>query len=250
MSDASIMFEYDDRTSTLKEYYSRYLISVRGLTQSSVAHYIDALNNISRRLREKNLVNKDIYEIMNLEQLSYIRNVLFNDPDFIVQNERGRRMYSAGLNNYYRFASGEGFQKSKEVIAAFDIPLQPEEPVVVQQTIYKRSEILRTQALTIANYKCEIDGDHQSFIAENTKKPYMEGHHAIPMRLQDSFDHSLDVYANLVCLCPVCHRRIHYGIVDDRKQMLKLIYHNRADRLANSGIKLGMDEFTHMVIDS
>ena len=74
----------------------------------------------------------------------------------------------------------------------------------------------------------------------------MESHHAIPMRQQPRFDNSLDVYANLVCLCPMCHRRIHYGIKSDRTGMKKLIYHNRADRLANSGIRLSGREFLEM----
>lgn len=34
--------------SVLKEYYSRYLLDVRGLSMSSVKHYLDALNNISK----------------------------------------------------------------------------------------------------------------------------------------------------------------------------------------------------------
>ena len=40
----------------LKEYYVRYLTDVRNLSQSSVKHYIDALNNISRYLVSKNLL--------------------------------------------------------------------------------------------------------------------------------------------------------------------------------------------------
>ncbi len=56
-----------DRGAALKEYYSRYLQTVRGLTMSSVRHYLDALNNISRRLVSRQLVRNDIYEIMDLD---------------------------------------------------------------------------------------------------------------------------------------------------------------------------------------
>ena len=49
--------------SVLKTYYSKYLTDVRGLSNSSVAHYLDALNNISRRLKDKGLVSNDIYEV-------------------------------------------------------------------------------------------------------------------------------------------------------------------------------------------
>ena len=95
----------------------------------------------------------------------------------------------------------------------------------------------------MADYCCEIDETHQTFIAENTNKPYMEGHHAIPMRFQEQFDHSLDVYANIICLCPLCHRRIHHGLSKDRELMANKIYLSRADRLANSGIELSRDNF-------
>jgi 5-methylcytosine-specific restriction protein A len=47
--------------SVLKEYYARYLIGVRNNKISTVKHYFDALNNISRRLKEKNLIKTDIY---------------------------------------------------------------------------------------------------------------------------------------------------------------------------------------------
>ena len=240
---------YESRKSVLQEYYARYLTKVRGLSESSVKHYLDALNNISRRLKEKEIVSSDIYEIMDLKALSEARDILYADPDFIQANERGRRMYSAGLNNYCRFASGEGFiEKKTEVNSSkkmelMDIPIAPEQPHIVQSIEWSWSNILREQALAFAGYACEIDRSHKSFVAEKTNKAYMEGHHAIPMNNQPQFNQSLDVYANIVCLCPVCHKRIHYGIKTDWIDMMNMIYVKRADRLANSGIRLSREEF-------
>ena len=57
----------------LKEYYVRYLNDVRNLSPSSVKHYIDALNNISRYLVSKSLITESIYEIMDFEQLNTMR---------------------------------------------------------------------------------------------------------------------------------------------------------------------------------
>lgn len=232
--------------SVLKEYYARYLTDVRNLSQSSVKHYFDALNNISKRLKAKNLVQIDIYEIGDLKQLLQVREILYADPDFIELNERGKRMYSAGLNNYCRFASGEGFQEAKDKILLLDIPIDPKEAVTIEQNAWKRSGIMRTQVIEFAGYSCEINRNHGSFIAERNNKPYMEGHHAIPIRLQPKFDKSLDVYANIICLCPVCHRRIHYGLKEDRKQMMMQIYDNRSKRLEHSGIRLSKQEFTEL----
>lgn len=235
--------EFAGRTSVLKEYYSRYLQAVRGLSVTSVKHYLDALNNISRRLASKQLVRSDIYEIMDLDYLTSVRDILYADIEFIELNERGKRMYSAGLNNYIRFASGEEYAVLFVKMDVMDIPLKPGEQAIVEQAVWKRSNILRIQSLVSADFKCEIDCGHETFIAENTGKPYMESHHAIPMRMQPNFENSLDIYANLVCLCPICHRRIHYGIRSDRENMVRQIYHKRSDRLAKSGIVLSQSDF-------
>ena len=238
----------NDHPIMLKEYYGKYIQEVRGGKISTVKHYYDALNNISRRLKAKGLIEESIYEIVDLDQLKSVRDILYSDPDFISLDTRGQRMYSCGLNNYIRFASGEDFQKLKGKIQKMDVALEPEPPIIIEQQVWKRSNILRIQALTYADYKCEMDNSHETFITETTGKPYMEGHHAIPMRLQDKFEHSLDVYANLICLCPICHRRIHYGLKEDRVNMLQHIYHDRSERLATSGIKLSREEFIDIVI--
>lgn len=234
---------YYESESILKKYYANYLFNVRKLSKSSVTHYLDALNSISRRLKKKGLVKENIYEIGDLEQLNQIREILFQDPDFIEINTRGRRMYSSGLNNYLRFASGTDLQAISEKLHSLDIPIDSQETVLIQHEVWKRSGIIKTQVLELAEYKCEINANHESFIAERNKKPYMEGHHAIPMRFQARFKHSLDVYANIVCLCPLCHRKIHYGISDDRFPLLDQIYYSRSDRLANSGIPISKQEF-------
>ena len=237
-----------DHKSILQEYYARYLRNVRGLTESSVNHYFDALNNISRHLREKNLVQQSIYEIADLDRLNMVRDVLYGDPMFKDQDERGRRMYSAGLNNYCRFAAGERFHEIQNGITSMDVPVAPEAAVVVEQSIWRRSGILRTQAIELAGYSCEIDSSHKTFISGSTYKPYMEGHHALPMNAQEHFPVSLDVYANIICLCPICHRQIHYGLRDDKVNMIRRIYDQRGSRLAKSGIEINRDDFVEVAI--
>ena len=237
-----------DRKKVLKEYYGRYLSEIRGLSLSSVKHYYDALNNISRRLKEKGLVQQDIYEIMDLDYLRDVREILYSDPEFVELNERGRRMYSSGLNNYCRFASGEELSGRRNSVTKMDTPFPIGKPTVLTRSAWKRSNILRLQALTFADFSCEINKNHETFIAESNNKPYMESHHAIPMKLQGTFEHSLDVYANIICLCPVCHRKIHYGLKSEKTRMIHQIFENRAERLTNSGIDLSRNEFTEVAL--
>ena len=68
------------------------------------------------------------------------------------------------------------------------------------------------------------------------------------MKYQDKFSYSLDVYANIVCLCPICHRLLHYGVDDQKEKVINKIYFDRADRLAASGLQISKDVFYKLVI--
>ena len=107
---------------------------------------------------------------------------------------------------------------------------------------------MRKQTIELALYKCEIDATHKSFIAESTQQMYMEGHHAIPLHFQSQFENSLDVYANIVCLCPLCHKQIHHGLKQDRIQLMNMIYELRAQRLNKSGIHIDQMDFVQMAL--
>ena len=52
--------------NVLKEYYIRYLKQVRGNSDSSVNHYIGALQTISKYLVERGKIANTIYEIDNV----------------------------------------------------------------------------------------------------------------------------------------------------------------------------------------
>lgn len=103
---------------------------------------------------------------------------------------------------------------------------------------YKRNSAKAKRAIVYASYQCNIDGNHESFIAKNGKT-YMEAHHLIPMSAQDDFNNSLDVDANIVSLCPICHRKLHYG--KDIKLELKKLFDSRVELLKQSGIDITFD---------
>lgn len=194
-------------------------------------------------MKDKGYVENDVYEIQNLAYLEQALDVLCADPEFVEQDARGNRMYSSGLKNYCRFAAGEISKEEINQITKFDVPLPPEPPIAVERETWRRSNILRNQALVFADWRCEVDPDHKSFIAESNHKPFMEGHHLIPLNLQPQFDRRLDVYANIVSLCPLCHRKIHYGVAREREEMFYQLYESRAQRLLNSGISFRSSGF-------
>lgn len=231
----------------LMVYYAKYLKEIRKVSDSTVKHYQDALRYISRYLVQKHKLQETIYEIQNVGELEKVREYLYNDPDFAVLDKRGHQMYSAGFNNYLKFANGTGFANIHQEIVVLDteMPVQKQQNITLET--WKRSSIIKMQTIESAGYQCEIDSGHMTFTAKSTGHPYMEGHHAVPMKFQSKFSRSLDVYANVICLCPICHRLLHYGIEVEKRNVIDKIYYDRADRLAASGIQISKDDFRRFV---
>lgn len=227
----------------LKEYYIKYLREIRESSESTIKHYIGALNVISKYLIEKKISDKIIYEVSEIEELEHIRNFLLNDQFFAEKDSRGHQMYSSALNNYCKFAIGEGLNTDIQSNNIFDYVL-PRGNVVENTTKqWRRSSILKWQVIQLAHYKCEIDNEHKTFIAKSNNMPYMEGHHIIPMRRQTDYENSLDIYANIMCLCPVCHRMLHYGKDEQKADVLEHIYKERHKRMEKCGISINKNHF-------
>ncbi|MDR7245907.1 hypothetical protein J2W47_005033 [Priestia megaterium] len=94
----------------------------------------------------------------------------------------------------------------------------------------------------LSNYTCEIDSSHETFISKSTNMPYVESHHFIPMGKQGEFQYDLDQLANLISLCPLCHRLIHLGTDADKERLLRKLYDQRKQRLENIGIEIDFSE--------
>jgi 5-methylcytosine-specific restriction enzyme A len=105
-----------------------------------------------------------------------------------------------------------------------------------------RNAAKASKALMLSNYTCEIDSTHQTFIPKSTNMPYVESHHLIPMGKQGEFQYGLDRLANLISLCPLCHRLIHLGTDADKEKLLRKLYDQRKERLENIGIEINFSE--------
>ena len=231
----------------LLTYYAEYLKKIRKVSDSTIKHYQQAMRYISKFLVEKEKIKQSIYEIQNLDELVIIKEYLYSEPEFIELDTRGHRMYSAGVNNYFKFANGKGFENIHQQIGVMDIEIPATNKQLLVADTWRRSSIIKMQSIESAGYECEVNPTHVTFTAKSTGMPYMEGHHALPMKCQDRFKSSLDIYANIVCLCPTCHRLLHYGIASEKASVIDKIYYDRADRLAASGIKVGKNEFENLM---
>lgn len=105
--------------------------------------------------------------------------------------------------------------------------------------ISRRREVV-TNALCLAEYKCEGNCDTKLFMNKKGISYYTEGHHLIPLCYQNVFDYSLDVEANVVSLCPVCHSLLHYG--KEPEQLIKQLYEKRKRRLEKCMLKINYEE--------
>ena len=105
---------------------------------------------------------------------------------------------------------------------------------------YKRNAKTAINALSMANYKCEILNSHKTFIRKKDGIPYTEAHHLIPMAQQDKFNVSLDIEENIVSLCSNCHNEIHYG--ENQSILLKNLFNKRKELLKSKGINITLEE--------
>ena len=116
-----------------------------------------------------------------------------------------------------------------------------------QQTKHKRSKEKSRKAIKLANYKCEIDPSHKTFLTTRNQF-YVEGHHIIPMSQQSNFNVSLDVTSNIICLCPNCHTALHYGNKEIVKEKLNKLFILRNERLKNQGIHVSFKEILNIYL--
>ncbi len=105
------------------------------------------------------------------------------------------------------------------------------------------SASLGKAAIKHNGYRCIFntgDDKHSTFLKPNNL-PYMEVHHLIPLSEQWRFANKLDTKANLIPLCPLCHRKLHHGRQADIANMLHELFLLYYDALDKSGLLVMKD---------
>ncbi len=230
----------------LKDLFMRYL-EVRGVSDSSVRHYINGLNTINTILKQNNFPVKDVYEARTVEDIESVNVFLMEYEPYLTKDRIGHKMYSTAFKHFYRFTCKDA-DFFADRIQDMDKPVPLPKAIDVTQTQWPRNQIIVDHAIEGAHFTCENNPRHNTFVTRATMRPYMEGHHLIPMRFQPKFNTGIDVYANVVCLCPICHRLMHFGTDKDRTFTAEKLFDVRASRLLKSGIDLSRREFIDLVI--
>lgn len=170
------------------------------------------------------------------------------------------RMYSVAISNYIQFLSIENdrintYEDSlyemivEETLTEFTTmapfttgPKPPAKLLAHSATRYERNPKIGAQAIQLAQFRCHINSNHQFFQSKRTHENYVEAHHLIPIAFQGLFSYGIDEVENIVTLCPVCHRQIHYAEDYQRKEMIHSLHAAFSAQLQTIGIELSKKE--------
>lgn len=108
-------------------------------------------------------------------------------------------------------------------------------------TKYKVNTRIKKTAIRLANYQCEHNPLHVTFLDKKGSQ-YMEGHHLIPMNAQPQTAVNLDRIENIVSLCPTCHRAVHYGDEGVKKRILWTLYQNNIQNLTSVNLNISFED--------
>lgn len=192
------------------------------------------------------LTNKEVKSIwprfkgfnQSLQKLEFEQYKLFQD---FLLNKNIRYILKDERNE-------ESFQKRVENNKVDSKLVIDDRPHIKTETLFKNASNVKYQrnprvskkAIVLAEFKCEFNSNHLFFNSFVTEKNYVEAHHLVPMEFQDRFEYSLDVEANIVSLCPLCHKRIHHAIFKEKIDLLKILFAMRKDRLKKCNIEVDL----------
>lgn len=161
--------------------------------------------------------------------------LLQDDLEFLEKNEES---YQETLN---QLTVGQ----FKSLLEPIDEPRLPKD-LVVDETgkgRYPRNAKEAADSLIRADFTCEFDPRHETFISKVTNQRYVEAHHFVGISHFNKFPEvDLDRAANIVCLCPNCHRQIHHGNDQARLPMIEKLYNKLKVRLEQVGIEVTMTQ--------
>ena len=159
----------------------------------------------------------------------------------------GRDKFDAIAKYFSADDIGESYQE--EVERATPSPSPPPGPTTPQYQASKTGKklvidnSLAKYCKEQAQYTCEANSGHISFLSKVTGQNFVEVHHLIPLKAQLEFKNALDNIANIVSLCPNCHRLLHHAPDSEKRTPLKaLLNDTRKQALKNRGTPITFRE--------
>ncbi len=210
--------------------------------------YLRSLRKVSQFLYVAKIKKDSIYDIDSLRELDYLYSKLIENSDFMKANIESGSKYLDAVEVYSTFCKGSLLEKYDIDPSILDCrcPIKEEsEFSIIPSQVYDKINV--NQVLKLAHYKCDVDDEHETPNYLDTVHALMEAHYLVPISMQSCVANSLDVYANILCICPSCHLHLHTGSKDEVRDMLEKIYNERADRLKISGIAKDKETFWNLI---
>ncbi|MGG3641173.1 hypothetical protein ABES38_07295 [Bacillus gobiensis] len=243
-----------------KDTFAKWLGTHAKLKPYSIGRYSKAIDTISSELVDYGLQRINLF---NRTDTAFIDTIL-NNSEFRKKNDKGNRMYSTALKYFKKFIEQYEDKEYIDELLKEEIEFEkyikdnpadvsrgiiedkpkdkPNHRLVNNKKVWSRNPKYASEAVADADYLCEFDNQHLHFISKFNQKNYVEAHHLIPMQYQEQFECSLDIHANIVSICSVCHKKIHFGLFEDKKEILKKLFNKRRERLKAGGIYIDINQ--------
>ena len=227
--------------------FINWMINNSERSKNTINKYASAISRISKELSENGVEDIDIYKIIDSSEIDKIKEQYLKIDYLRKKDERGNRMYTSSLIWYKKYLEEHLTLNTltKDSLNEYLIIYKKKEKgeFIINEGVkqWKRDRSVVDRVIQFSDSECEYDNKHKYFISNKSEKNYVEGHHLIPMKYQDDFRYSLDVEANVVSLCVVCHKILHLGKLEDKVEILSKIYELRKEPLKLSGIEINLD---------
>ncbi|SFT01953.1 DUF3578 domain-containing protein [Marininema halotolerans] len=164
------------------------------------------------------------------EMKGYMGNPLIIEPKIIENPNRFK--FNNELDDVHYQEEIQRDPLSKSISVPQPIPHR----ITANHTSWVRNPQFAKEALSKAQFQCEVDSSHATFISRSSSLNFVEAHHLIPLNKQDLFSCSLDVPGNIISLCPNCHRAIHHAVLKTKEEIINKLYNQRKEILATWGL--------------
>ena len=200
--------------------------------ESAPNKYVIRTQEYNKYLFRGQRVFKGKNEVMDKGIINYIRDCLntVKEDDFF-DYQRSVHLGKASSNTRLSNACNE----------------EPQYSMVGGSKVVAKKISISKSALARANYQCAFEPSHTTFLTSQNVQ-YMEGHHLIPCTLSNAskiwerYKKSIDCEENIVCLCPTCHRRVHFGSKEEKETILRKLWESRVAVLRDIGLDISFEE--------
>lgn len=223
--------------------YARYLISTIVLYEGIFKDVIDDITSYEGVRKIEKITELEEFKQFNKDTNHFFSAAISCFASYVVSKynieEKVDILFNEEMNNLKVEEVEQDFKNTSLVKKA---QKRKEKQVSNGLNSYPRSIAESLAAKRKSKWQCEMDANHETFINMKNNKPYVEGHHLIPMAAQSYFDHTIDFADNIVTLCPTCHRKIHLALEAERKDMIKQLFEPRKDLYSGYGIEIDQEQ--------